>query len=139
MPYNCITQPQIRIINVLIGKNPQLKDHKAEIIANYTAGRSNSCSDMTMEEARTLIAALKQMEKKDPNAEKCDVMRKKIISMGHEMGWKTEEGKIKMEQINGWCKKYGYLKKKLDEYTYEELPRLVSQFEAMYKDYLDKI
>lgn len=136
MPYNVITIPQIKCINVLLNKHAHLKDHKAEVIKKYTGGRADSTKDMTREEAGALIGYLKSL---DPNEKKSDVMRKKVISMAHEMGWRDEYGKIKMDQVNGWCRKYSYLKKRLDEYSYEELPMLVTQFEAVYKDFLSKM
>jgi len=65
------------------------------------------------------------------------------------MGWYTSppalssgEGakrKLDMRRVNNWCLKYGYLHKLLDEYTYEELPKLVTQFEEVYKDMLRKV
>lgn len=47
--------------------------------------------------------------------------------------------KVDMDHVNAWCIKHGYLKKKLDNYTYSELPKLVSQFEEVYRGYLRSI
>jgi len=60
------------------------------------------------------------------------------------MGWQlppdnTGRRRVDMKRVDGWCVSFSYLKKKLDNYTYEELPKLVSQFELVYTDYLNKI
>jgi hypothetical protein len=135
MAYNEITIPQIKCINVLIAKS-HLKDHKAEVIQKFTGNRATSTKDMNRDEAAALIGYLKNL---DGTEAKADKMRKKVLSMAHEMGWRTEDGKVNMDAINNWCMKYGYMKKRLDAHTYFELPRLVSQFEIMYKDFLKKI
>lgn len=89
---------------------------------------------MTDQEARELIAYLEN-SRTTPSPE--ERMRRKIISRAHEMGWKTPEGKADIERIDNWCLNYGYLKKKLNQYTYNELPKLVTIFEEkVYKQFL---
>jgi hypothetical protein len=90
-----------------------------------------------LNEAAALIGHLKSLDNEEKGSTK---MRNKIISMAYEMNW-TKASKdgalgIDMDHVNNWCKSYGYLKKKLDNYTYKELPQLVSQFEGVYKSYL---
>ena len=76
-------------------------------------------------------------------------MRGKILSRAHELGWHkkdakgnvvrdraTQKAKIDFDRVNEWCVKYGYLSKKLDKYTYAELPKLLWQFQQYYKQYL---
>lgn len=136
---------QIKAISTLLGKH-NLVDQKDSIIGSFTNGRSTSRKDMTKAEAAALIGHLKSL---DPTDRRSDKMRNKILSMAHEMGWNLSAGfsmhekglpksKIDMEHLNNWCVKSGYLHKKLDDYTYKELPRLVSQFEEVYKSYLRK-
>jgi hypothetical protein len=99
-------------------------------------------------EAQALIAHLKSL---DPRAKATDRMRNKILSMAHEMGWNLTPGpspqerggmqkpKIDMAHVNAWCTRHGYLHKPLDDYTHSELPKLVSQFEEVYKSYLKAV
>lgn len=137
-------QEQVKAIYTLLGKFG-LRDEKESIVRSFTANRTDSTRAMKPAEAAALIGHLKSMDVVDTRSEK---MRKKILSMAHEMGWsssakatedKQAKRKIDMEHVNNWCKSRGYLHKPLDDYTYNELPRLVSQFEQVYKDYLKKI
>jgi hypothetical protein len=139
---------QIKAISTLLGKH-NLVDQKDSIIGSFTNGRTTSRKDMTKAEAAALIGHLKSL---DPTDRRSDKMRNKILSMAHEMGWNLTpipatspltplqgervKSKVDMAHVNNWCVKSGYLHKPLDEYTYNELPRLVSQFEEVYKSYL---
>jgi hypothetical protein len=138
------SQEQVKAIYTLLGKFG-LRDEKESIVRSFTANRTDSTRAMKDKEAAALIGHLKSMDVVDTRSDK---MRKKILSMAHEMGWsssakatedKQAKRKIDMEHVNNWCKSHGYLHKPLDDYTYNELPRLVSQFEQVYKDYLKKL
>ena len=66
-------------------------------------------------------------------------MRKKVFSLLYSMGYIYGNGpddkKINAQVVYGMVERKGYLKpKKLNAYTFEELPRLVSQFEHMSKN-----
>lgn len=103
----------------------------------FTSGRSGSSKDLTSDEANALIRHLKQLDPEEVAAEK---MRRKIISMAHEMGWRLPgTTRADMQRIDSWCVKYGYLHKKLNQYLPAELPALVTQFEAVYKSFLKGI
>jgi hypothetical protein len=138
------SQEQVKAIYTLLGKFG-LRDEKESIVRSFTANRTDSTRAMKDKEAAALIGHLKSMDVVDTRSDK---MRKKILSMAHEMGWsssakatedKQAKKKIDMEHVNNWCKSRSYLHKPLDDYTYNELPKLVSQFEEVYKDYLKKI
>lgn len=128
------TISQIAAIHTLIAKHG-LKDQKADIVGSFSAGRTDSVKGLRFEEAAALIGHLKSLDPVDRSADK---MRNKILSMAHELGWITPlpEPRVDMEHVNAWCIKHGYLKKKLDDYTYTELPKLVSQFEEVYRDFI---
>lgn len=127
------TLSQIGCIHTLLAKHG-LKDDKPNIVQAFTAGRTTSVKEMRQEEAAALIGHLKDL---DPQERAGDKMRNKILSIAHEMNWrKPGTTDIDMDHVNAWCIQYGYLKKKLDNYTYTELPRLVTQFEEVYKSYL---
>jgi len=67
--------------------------------------------------------------------------------MAFEMGWVKKvtkadnKGNLKTvndySAVKAWVTKYGYLKKPLNRYTYNELPKLVRQFEQyIYNPYI---
>ena len=120
-----------------------LHEQKATLVSSYTRGRSSSSKDLTNEEAKLLIAYLAGVA--NVNGEAAQKMRRRIISMAHEMNWHgplTPEGgkqKIDMDRLNEWCIHYSFGKKVLNRYSYQELPKLVTQFEFVYKDYLSKV
>jgi hypothetical protein len=126
-----LTANQLRAIHALFNKNG-LTDDKKSIVSSFTAGRSESTKDLSYAEAGALIGHLKSLDVTDKRSDK---MRNKILSLAHEMNW-TKKGYVDMERINSWCMKYGHAHKALDGHTYEELPKLVSQFEEVYKQYL---
>lgn len=128
--------------------NTGLAEQKANLVFGFTQGRSDSSKDMTDAEAIDFINYLRRQPNAGGSGNQTNKMRRKIISMAHEMHWYshgpsplTPEGgrKIDMLRVNGWCIHYGYLHKKLSDYTYLELPKLVTQFTEMYNDYLNKI
>jgi len=125
---------QIKIIYTLLGKY-DLREEKENIVSAFSGGRTSSVRELKMNEASALIAHLKSMDAID---KRCDKMRNKILSYAHEMDW-TIKGKVDMARINNWCLKFGHLHKRLDDYKYEELPTLVSQFEEVYKGYLKSV
>ena len=115
------------------------KQHKAALVFSFTNGRSESSKDMTDQEAKELIHYLENINTADDPA---DRMRKKIISMAREMGWELRTATEKvadMHRIKNWVMKYGCLKKPLNDYNLTELPRLVTQFEQVYRDFLNRL
>ena len=106
--------------------------HKADLVLAFTEGRSASSREMTAQEAMLLINYLKEL---DNTSEACNNMRRKVLSMCHRIHWVTEKG-VDIDRLNEWCKKSSYLKKELNEYTYQELPKLVSQFRIVYLHYI---
>lgn len=140
------TATQNAQLHVLITQLGIDKEIKAELVDQFTTGRTQSSSEMEYRECESLIGYLKslQSDKKIDrmvyaHSERADRMRKKILSMCHELGWEiTPGGKIDWYRLNGWLLKYGYLKKELNSYTYEELPALVTQFEQLLKSHYGK-
>lgn len=131
-----VTKKQLIIINTLLSKKG-LSAEKAAIIQELTNGRTTSSRDLTCDEARLLISRLNAGSTQNTGADK---MKNKILSMAHEMNWKLPGGKIDMAHVNSWTEKYGYLHKKLNAYSYNELPRLVTQFaNGPYKDYISSL
>ncbi|ASZ11079.1 hypothetical protein KTO58_19845 [Chitinophaga pendula] len=111
-------------------------EERAVIVLGFCKGRDSSCTMLYMEEARLLIRHLKS---RDPEEKKAEVMRRKIISMAHEMGWELPGGKADMRRIDGWCLQQMGLGKKLNQFNYNELPKLVSIFQKVYLQFFKAI
>ena len=69
---------------------------------------------------------------KKPQKDASNKIRRKIIALFAKMGYLNDDGSVDMGRIYAWVKKYGYLKKNLNEYTQKELPVLVTQSEKVY-------
>lgn len=131
-----ITSNQITAIQTIISKQG-LRDHKEDIVLEYTRGREKSVSGLRFTEAKALIAHLKAQTGSNTKSA-ADIMRNKILSQAHELGWEHTKGKIDMGRVNEWCIKYGHKHCRLDLYQDDDLPMLVSQFEKMYIQYIEK-
>ena len=108
---------------------------RADVAHQFSQGRTASVMALTDDE---LARAVQVLQPQSPKA-KGDRMRKKIISMAHELGWRNAEGRADMARINRWCEQYGYLHKPLNAYQLHELPHLVTCFEEMYLKHLRKL
>jgi hypothetical protein len=131
-----ITPAQLRKINTIISMRGICKETKEAMVLGFSAGRSNSSKNLYFIEASELI---KHLEAGDPQKEAINKMRGKVLYYAHEMGWHTlKNGKYVADiiRVDNWCLKYGFIKRKLDGYSFQELPRLVSQFEAVYQGFL---
>lgn len=111
-----------------IYRNLAHKQPRHELISNFTNGRTGSLKELTPAEYRELCNALDNQSSK---AEECNTMRRKIISCFKYCGYTLEDGKADMHAIYAAVIKHGYLKKPLNKYSYDELPKLVYQFEQM--------
>lgn len=138
------TAKQLQYIHAALHKKQLLK-HKAEMVASFTNGRTESSREMTAAEADELLRSLNDHQ---PEADAKDKMIRKIIAMAREMGVVTREpvvgpdGKVKQKsnytRLNHWMLQLSYLKKPLNQYSYAELPKLVTQYTAVYMSWLKK-
>lgn len=120
-------------LHALIGKLGIGKETKEDLVYQYTAGRECSSSKMTVAECQALINHLNVLAK--GKSDVTDKQRKKILSICHEMNWRTENGKVDFARLKEYLLKYGYLHKELNNYTDKEIPKLVTQFENLLKHY----
>lgn len=124
-----------RLFGVLAKIGMREKEDRHQLVYSFTKGRTRSTSDLSDYEAEQLIGELESKQYQGANK-----MRRKIFSMAYEMKWGapyTKETRKKAEQsIDAWCMKSGYIKKPLNRFTYDELPKLVTQFQEVYKSYL---
>jgi hypothetical protein len=137
-----ITPDQLKCLSTLVSKLGFTKDDKVVMVQGFSNGRATSSKDLLVDEATAMIKHLKSIDPQEHAAEK---MRRKIISMAHEMGWKAPSnspgggGQLKadMKRIDDWCKKYSPHKKNLNNHTYRELAALVTQFtNGPYRHYM---
>jgi hypothetical protein len=110
---------------------------KQEMVYTFTDGRTKSSKELEYREATNLIKHLERSadQVKVPyNApdKTADRMRKKFLSVCHNLGWVTSSG-LDWKHINDWLLKYGYLHKSLNNYTTAELPGLITQIEKLSK------
>lgn len=131
-----LNRAQLICINVLMRKLG-LETQSKTLVDSFTNKRSTSRADLYFDEAIDLIKWLKSQ---DPEEKKAEVMRRKMISLAHEMNWRVSGTfKVDMRRLDDWCVRYGYLHKKLNQYLYKELPKLVSQFEGVHQSFLKGI
>src|SRR5688500_9418126 len=83
------------------------KEDREALALQYSLGRTDRTSELTFDEARALISDLEVNRGGESKAEKEDKMRKRIISMAHEMGWELENGRADMKRIQDWTLKFG--------------------------------
>lgn len=113
--------PQIKAIRALIAK---LNLDKDDVIYSASKGRTTSTRELTMQEAAQLLNFLKGNSGQKDAA---NDMRRKVISICYDMGMVDKHGKIDMARVNKLVQTKGYLKPKtLNQYTLQELPKLVA-------------
>lgn len=118
-----INKKQIAAIHTLISK---LNLPKADIVIGASSGRTESVGGLTSAEANDLIKYLKSQ---DPEEKKAEKVRRVIISMAHELGYrKPGTKKVDMAKLDEWCMKYGKFKKKLNQHSLSEVNELRWQF-----------
>jgi hypothetical protein len=111
---------------------------REETILQFTEGKTSSLKAMSHIQYLEFLSWLNRIYLANTTAQ-CGLMRKKIISLFVRMGARTDEGRIDMDHINGWCVQYGYIKQPLNTYSFQELPKLVSQVEIYHKSFTENL
>ena len=121
-------------IHALLAK-ANVMEQKAAIVSSFSNGRTQSSRELSHAEAFEMVKwLLTQVTDTTPCSHK---MRRKIISMAHQMHWHLPgTQQVDMPRLNTWCNTFGFGKKKLNDYTYAELPKLVTQFTFVYNEYI---
>lgn len=144
-----VTPDQIKKIHTIL---PPIyrnnKEMKQSLVFQFTEDpEALSTKDLSFYQAEELIHFLETGKTKDySHYAGFDIANKQhmfIFSLCHQIGWETySEKKMKlvvdMAALGSWLYKYGYLHKPLRDYNYEELPKLVTQFNNMVTSKLQK-
>lgn len=119
---------------------------RKELIEDFTEGKKSSLKELSAQQYRELCNWITQTFKLNETQAKSDwqnspenQMRRKIITLFIKMGYTTASGKIDLEKLDKWAEQYGHLKKPLNKYNRLELPKLVSQAEAVYYSFIKSV
>lgn len=116
--------------------------HRHDLVYSYSHGRTTNSAELSDLEIAELIRKLENEQQDKPTHSTAtrngDRMRKRILSMCYTIGWTiyddyNKKVVVDMERLNNWMRKYSYKHKPLNEYRYNELRDLVSQFEKLQK------
>lgn len=145
-----ITKTQIAAFYAILRQH-NLQDDKAAIVKQISSNRTGSLRELTYLEAQSWINDMNQTGRNfaaRQEKKKCQPMINKMIATAYEMGWIKEaavvkpDGSVTMKKdytdLHKWVNKYGYLKKPLNDYTFDELKTLVSAFDKVYLAWLKR-
>ena len=141
-----INKSNIAAFHALLNKHG-LKDEKKNIVQELSGNRTSSTKDLYQEEILPWISAMniKIIPKQEDPRQK---MINKIIAIAREMGVIVRKAAVATDgkvieksdysNFDKWMRERSYLKKPLKEYAYDELPKLVSQYNNLYESWLLK-
>ena len=116
---------------------------RAEYIESFTEGKKSSLKELTPREYNEFIQYLNRLINNQPKSDwknsPENKMRRKIISFFKKMNYTKPDDTADMEAIENWCIKYGYLHKNLNKYDSQELPKLITQVEQVYKTFIEAL
>lgn len=119
-------------------------ENRKDIAYDFSEGRTTSLKELTDKEYSAVLKSLKKRQSALPSTTKGDKQRKKIIALCRDMGMEKYDT-VKQKMVADMPKIYklivdkGYLKpKKLNDYTANELPKLVTQVQNIQLSYLEK-
>ena len=105
---------------------------KEELVRDYSRTGAERVSQMTERDALALLASLRELD------DKMERMRRKVIAIAHQIGWKNPDGsgKADYKRIDSWMTTYrGCL---MNRMNYEQLYQAVTQFEQMFRNEIKK-
>ncbi len=134
------TLQQNKALYSLLSQEGINADAKAELVYQFTNGRTERSSEMYKNECQELIDCLQMRQaNKTKKFSPGQKQRSKILSICHELGWfdkfSPEKGKIMVdiEKLNDWLKEKGAVKKDLNSLTIQDLNKVVTQFKNIRK------
>lgn len=124
------TQVHNRQLHAILNKQGIDAEAKAELVLDFTNGRTHRSSQMTDEECLNLIRSLNA-----PVRDELDKKRKRVISHLKGAGYILGDGRADMTAINQWVQKQKF-KKPLNKHTSSELSTLIYAAEQVLDLYL---
>ncbi|SHJ75437.1 hypothetical protein SAMN02745146_0078 [Hymenobacter daecheongensis DSM 21074] len=125
-----INPNQNKLLHLLLTQC-ELEHMKETLVSSFTDERSTSSTDLTEHEAGCLICYLQ-----DEHNQKCKPMRGKVIHYLCLLGYVDDHGKADWARIDNFIVNIGSnnpRRVRLNFLYRSELPKVVSQVEAMYK------
>jgi len=136
------TKRQIKMLHAILARRGMM-DMKQQLVSDASDGRTDHSTELRYGEITKLLTHLNQGVEMRLSADKeaGNKMRRRILSMCYSAGWtrfsvKDMKQAVDLARLDNWCIKYSYLNKPLNDYNYNELPKLVSQFENYLKSEL---
>jgi len=138
-----LNKDQLKIIATICSKLNIDKESKGVMVAGFSGNRCTSSTELSFYEAIAMIKHLQDIQGHGI-FNKCAAMIASMLGMAREMGWTKINAVGKMvgdfKRLDEWVVKYGCQNpKKINDYLYEEMPNLVSQFKIVYNKFLHKI
>lgn len=104
--------------------------YREDLALQYSNGRTKKTSQLTQFECAALIERLQnEADLRVPPKQK--KMLSKFFAICHKLGWQTDGEQLDYTRIDNWLRKYSYLKKGINDYEEDELPKLISQIENL--------
>lgn len=127
----------------------KMLEAKESIVLAHTGGRTSHVSEISEVEFHEIMRYLDSLGSKKITPNKCDIMRKKIIAIAHQMGWyavdaagaylyRNNKPLIDYARIDNWCKKHTPFHKALNDLTSDELPVVITLFQKVQQHQLSK-
>lgn len=113
---------------------------RSELVSQFTDGQKNGLTDLSDFQYQEFLRWLRPIiqEAKNDHQENWknspeNRMRRKIIALFiHRMGYTYKE-------LDEWCVKSGEFKKALNDHTYNELTKLVTQAEKVHASFIQQL
>ena len=134
------TQSQNKRLYGLFGRLGIDEDTRKMMVANFTNGRTEHTSDMSVDEANALISALNDelRNQKKQQYEESNRLRRKIFKLFYELGWIAAEMKNKEKRLviaNWIIQRTKTGKNDINQLTVDELNSVIRQLKAIKRNY----
>ena len=111
---------------------------RAELIADFTEGRTESLKDLSPKEYKEFCQSINSLLGADTAPDKNNQMRRKVIAILCQCGY-TQAGKPDMNRINDWCVTHGHGHCALNDYDGAGLQKLIQQASMMLKSLTERL
>jgi len=142
------TKEQVKAINAILATRG-LMEGKQEMVHQFTTGRTERSSELYFNEAHELLQALNKGIAPSLEQLQKDRMCRKILAIANKIGMVTKTADVDSRgrlfqkrdyaRLEAWLIKFSYLHKPLKQYSYDELPALITQMEKVEKQYISKL